>query len=71
MVFLERGDNMTRKMNDATKAALIRLARTAIPQIPAVCAYLVGLKPEWAIALAFLGTVGTALDKFLRDLKVY
>ena len=50
-------------------SALVRFARTFIPQIPAICAYLVGLKPEWAITLSFIGAVGTAVDKFGRDMK--
>jgi hypothetical protein len=52
-------------------AGLWRFVRTFIPQIPAICAYLVGIKPEWAIFLSFIGAVATALDKMFRDLKMY
>jgi hypothetical protein len=54
----------------ATMSALKRFARVVIPQLPAICAYLAGIKPEWAATLSFLGAVATALDKFLRELKV-
>lgn len=55
----------------ALKTALIRFLRTAIPQIPAVLAYIAGVKPEYATILAATGAFITALDKFLRELKVY
>jgi hypothetical protein len=52
-------------------AALKRFARTIVPQIPAVLAYLSGLKPEWTTLLVFLGAVVSALDKYFRDTGFY
>jgi hypothetical protein len=54
----------------AWKTSLIRLVRVLVPQLPAIVSYLSGVKPEWAATLSFLGAVATALDKFLRELKV-
>jgi len=53
------------------EAAVKRFLRTVVPQLPAVIAYLAGVKPEWTVTLVFLGAVASALDKFLRDLEVY
>ena len=50
-------------------SAFFRFLRVFLSQLPAVCAYLVGLKPEWAITLSLIGTVGVAFDKFARDMK--
>jgi hypothetical protein len=58
-------------LTEARKMAFIRFLRTAIPQVPAVCAYLVGLKPEWAAGLALIGAIVTAIDKYLREIGVY
>ena len=58
-------------LTQARKDAFIRFLRTAIPQIPAVLAYLVGVKPEWAAGLALFGAIITALDKYLRETGVY
>lgn len=56
---------------DPKKAAFLRFLRTALPQVPAVVAYLTTQKPEWAALLALVGAIVTALDKYLRDSGVY
>jgi hypothetical protein len=53
------------------KAVILRFLRTVIPQAPAVIAYLIGAKPEWSAGLALFGAIVTALDKYLRDKKLY
>lgn len=55
----------------ALKMALTRFLRTVVPQIPALLSYVAGIKPEYAAILSALGALITALDKFLRELKVY
>jgi len=68
------------KLYYAKLSALWRFIRVALPQIPAVVAYLVqqagvfqqvGVTfPEWVVpTLMFFGAVATAFDKFLRDMK--
>ena len=67
--------NMTKlkieRLSEAKVAALKRLLRTIGPQIPAMVAYIVGVKPEWAVTLSAVGALATALDKFCRDMGVY
>ena len=59
------------------KLAVIRFLRTAIPQIPAVLAYILEVAktadlPAWVVpALVPLGAIATALDKFLREVGFY
>lgn len=59
---------MNREM---AKSAILRFLRVIIPQIPAVIAYLLQIKPEWTVFLVFLGAVATAADKLFRDLEWY
>lgn len=53
----------------------LRWARTIIPQIPAVTAYLVDLLsdrdlPVWVVpVLVFVGSLFTALDKLIREVR--
>jgi len=54
-------------MTKEQKAVLLRFLRTIIPQIPAIAAYLVGIKPEWAAILSLIGAVATAFDKYCRE----
>ena len=71
-VFLERGDYMTKKMTiSELQVVFVRFLRTILPQLPAITAYIVGIKPEWSALLALIGAILTALDKYLRDQKVY
>jgi len=67
----KRGDSMTKANRELISVGVWRFVRTFLPQIPAMCAYLVGIKPEWTAVLVFLGAIATALDKMMRDLKWY
>lgn len=58
-------------MNAAVKMAIVRFVRTVVPQLPAISAYIVGIKPEWAAALALAGAIVTAVDKYLREEEWY
>ncbi len=51
----------------AVSLALIRFVRVIVPQVPAILAYLTGIKPEWAAGLSLVGAVVTALDKYARE----
>ena len=50
---------------------ILRFIRVIVPQLPAISAYVLGWKPEWAAELAFVGAVLTALDKYARDKGTY
>jgi hypothetical protein len=54
----------------AWKAALNRFFRVIIPQLPTILNYLIGFRPEWTPWFVLLGSIITALDKFLREIKV-
>jgi hypothetical protein len=56
---------------EIAKSAVLRFLRVIIPQIPAIIAFILKVKPEWGIALTFVGAVATALDKLFRDLGWY
>ncbi len=58
------------KSQIAINSAIKRLLRTVIPQIPAIISYLSGWKPEYSAIFSLAGAIVTALDKFLREMKV-
>jgi hypothetical protein len=65
------------KKYDLKMAVIKRWLRTLLPQVPAGVAYLTGLSgtvdlPSWVVpSLMLLGTIATALDKFLREVGWY
>lgn len=65
------------KKYDLNKAVVSRWLRTVLPQVPALVAYVAQVSevvklPSYVFPLAvLLGTVATALDKFLREVGFY
>jgi hypothetical protein len=57
--------------NEMAKSAILRFLRVIIPQIPAILAFIVKVKPEWGVVLVFIGAIATAADKLFRDLGWY
>lgn len=53
------------------RTVLLRFLRTLAPQMPALIAYIGGVKPEWVSLAVFLGAIVTATDKFCRDRGLY
>ncbi len=62
---------LSKEQKEVIKSGALRFVRVIVPQLPALCAELAKVKPEWVIILSFLGACATALDKMLRDLEVY
>ena len=63
---------MSKEKKQALLRAIKRFLRVVVPQVPAFLSYLMlELDPQYTALLVFIGAVLTALDKFLRDLKVY
>ena len=63
---------MSKEKKQALKRAVVRFLKVVVPQVPAFLSYLMlELDPQYTALLVFIGAVLTALDKFLRDLKVY
>ena len=60
---------MTKKQI-AIRSALNRFFRVIVPQLPTIINYIMGFKPEWTPYLVLLGSIITALEKFLRDMKI-
>ena len=56
---------------EAIKPALIRFARTIIPQIPTLLSVLNVISPKYTALWVFVGAIITALDKYLRDVNAY
>lgn len=66
---------MAKKKYNIKLGVIKRWLRTIIPQIPAAVIYLANIAgkfdvPDWTIpTLIFIGTIFTALDKLLRELR--
>lgn len=65
---------MAKKEYNLKLAVFLRWARSFVPQVPAIAAYLADKAgalnlPEWVVpTLVFVGAVATALDKYLRSM---
>lgn len=68
---------MAQKKYDLNLAVFKRWLRTVLPQVPAVVAYVASVSevvklPAWVFPTAvLLGTLATALDKYLREIGFY
>ena len=60
---------MAKKVYNLNKAVLLRWARVIIPQVPALVTVLLKTKPEWTAELILVGSIITALDKYIRGLR--
>lgn len=55
----------------ALQAAVWRFIRVVVPQLPALVNTLLNIAPQYTAELVLAGAFLTALDKYLRDKKLY